>query len=95
MTFVTTQPNEQARWRSLLQKFNPLRPPVTGRRSKQVEESIKSVERQPLSCRYRQKYIPLHQKKEEKFADNVKKMEYISVSQFAEKYGISEHTAVC
>ena len=25
MTFVTTQPNEQARWRSLFQKFNPLR----------------------------------------------------------------------
>ena len=35
----------------------------------------------------------MHQKKEEKFADNVKKMEYISVSQFAEKYGISERTA--
>lgn len=59
------------------------------------EECGQRRDKTPFSCRYRQKYVPLHQKKEEKFADNVKKMEYISVSQFAEKYGISERTAVC
>jgi len=36
-------------------------------------KSVSKEEIKRLFCRYRQKYVPLHQKKEEKFADNVKK----------------------
>lgn len=49
-----------------------------------------------ISCRCRQEWLCLHLIYEVKLADKsfiVNNMEYISVVQFAEKYGISERTA--
>ena len=42
------------------------------------------------TCRYRQKVVSLQRVFKRKLADN---MEYLSVNQYAEKYGISERTA--